>query len=390
MPPAFDSLPLVLQGLFAIHDTGAPTTGACYHTLVILHGLGWHVGECGSSIGSSALTTLQIMADVFSRLVPLAAKSNCRLILINRRGYPGSTPLSAEQLSDLGRCISDTSSESLNYVKDFCQERGREVYDFLTDLVCSDESITPEGGLSVAGWSFGSIFTMALLANAPEFAVARNFDLQPYIHSVINYGEVSSSPYLGQRLNLSCIDPPHSCFGYPSPPGYWHPFVEPDTSVDDAITKLFPPWVSGYYEHNPPSYEFKHPLVNPRKTIETLPQSTMSLAAVTGGGSDILHFVAVGTHNAVASELRDAVLYTSRSGHPGDAWNDIPLKHVFCDHSMWTAVHCAKSLREEYEAAKKARLSIRPVEIVRIEGANHFVSFCFVHISLSINIVTLT
>lgn len=127
---------------------------------------------------------------MFSRLVPFAPRHNCRLILVNRRGYPGATPFSAEELRDLGRYSSDDSPASHEGFRAFCRERGREVYDFLAELVSSDQSITTEGGVSIAGWSSGAMYTMAFLAYAPAFAAAREFDLQPYMHSVISYGKL--------------------------------------------------------------------------------------------------------------------------------------------------------------------------------------------------------
>ncbi|KAI1789105.1 hypothetical protein LXA43DRAFT_1155890 [Ganoderma leucocontextum] len=63
-------------GIF--HDTGAPEGSADYTTLVILHGYIWH-------------------SAIFTRLIPLTKENNTRLILLNRRGYPGSAPYTEQE-----------------------------------------------------------------------------------------------------------------------------------------------------------------------------------------------------------------------------------------------------------------------------------------------------
>lgn len=110
---------------------------------------------------------------------------------MNRRGYPDATPFSSDELAFLATLAANESAEARGKVRDFGKDRGKEVYDLVVDLVRSDESITPEGGITVAGWSFGATFSMTFLAYAPTYA-AGSFDLRPYIHSVVNLGEIDT------------------------------------------------------------------------------------------------------------------------------------------------------------------------------------------------------
>ncbi len=76
---------------------------------------------------------------------------------------------------------------------DFLRDRGRELYDYLVDLV-KREAIPPiraegddtRGGIILAGWSLGTVSMTTFLANAPSF----NSDIQlsKWVRRVVLYG----------------------------------------------------------------------------------------------------------------------------------------------------------------------------------------------------------
>ncbi len=75
----------------------------------------------------------------------------------------------------------------------FLQARAREVYDFLEDLVRRDD-IPPAqsdgnaGGIVVAGWSFGALWMISLMAYVSTFPV-NDVELAKYVRRVIIFGE---------------------------------------------------------------------------------------------------------------------------------------------------------------------------------------------------------
>ena len=133
----------------------------------------------------------------FSRLIPLAHQNNTRLILLNRRDYPGSTPYTDEERAMVANLTPDADDEALARARErlhlFLKDRAREVYDFLEELVRRDD-IPPArrdkntGGIAVAGWSLGALWATSLLAYAPLFPV-NDIELAQYVRRVIVLGE---------------------------------------------------------------------------------------------------------------------------------------------------------------------------------------------------------
>ena len=94
-------------------------------------------------------------------MLPLAKASNARLILANRRDYGGAVPYTIQERVDLFATAAMTKSEpdaARKKVLAWMQERAREVYDLLVDIV-SEHKIPPSrseantGGIVVGGWS---------------------------------------------------------------------------------------------------------------------------------------------------------------------------------------------------------------------------------------------
>lgn len=129
------------------------------------------------------------MTDTFRPLLPLAAASHIRLVLVNRRGYHGSTPLDA----------SETTPEDVNaspkLYKTFLQNRAKDLAAFLVKFIELEE-IPPKiespgrasGGISLVGWSLGNIPVMSLLGFADTLDSALIHKLETHLRKVIQYG----------------------------------------------------------------------------------------------------------------------------------------------------------------------------------------------------------
>ena len=95
---------------------------------------------------------------------------------------------------------------------DFVCARARELYDTVARLVERDH--VPEvqggkGGIIVMGWSLGTLWATAFLAQAPGFAAADQergkvtVDLSKYVRRVVAFGEYRSLPCLVRARPLT-------------------------------------------------------------------------------------------------------------------------------------------------------------------------------------------
>ncbi|KAI0359970.1 hypothetical protein OH77DRAFT_1446728 [Trametes cingulata] len=341
--------------LHVLEDSGVPPGSTDYTSVVILHGYAWHSG-------------------IFSKLIPYAHPHNARLLLVNRRDYPGSVPymeadrallrpLTPEVLAN-----PDALREAKEGVEAFMKARARELYDFLEELVKTND-VRPvdrqsdKGGIIVAGWSLGSTWMTALLAHVASFPV----------------GDVKLGDYM-RRVVL--FDPPYHSLGYPPPePPLYNPLFDEELPLEDregAFTK----WVSGYYVHGDTldTLERRAYLLSPPPTLSTLTsedvQRTLCLPPGEPGGSDqVLLHTAIGV--GLFGMQRDQALYLPAPGTPieGDAWPDVEVRHVLGERSICEAIWGAMMLRKEVEAGYAQGLPIRRVRMVSIKGANHFVQW---------------
>ena len=131
---------------------------------------------------------------VFRKMLPLAAQSNARLVLVNRRDYPGSEPYTPEERATLIRLATGAPSpESDAEAQAFMRDRVKEFYDFLVDFVKRENIPRPQGstgGLIIAGWSLASAWLTALLAHVGSFK-EEDVRLSEYVRRVILYGTFS-------------------------------------------------------------------------------------------------------------------------------------------------------------------------------------------------------
>ena len=84
------------------------------------------------------------------------------------------------------------SPDAVRGTAEFMKARARELYDYLVELVRSGGTrpVNREGkgGIVLAGWSFGSAWMVAFLANVASFG-ANDVDLSAYVRRVIFYGQ---------------------------------------------------------------------------------------------------------------------------------------------------------------------------------------------------------
>ncbi|KAH9856243.1 hypothetical protein C2E23DRAFT_772694 [Lenzites betulinus] len=336
--------------LHILQDSGVPGASNDYTTLVLVHGYAWHSG-------------------IFSKLIPLAVTYNVRIILLNRRDYPGADAYTAAErtLVTLSPEAKDDAAEAAVAKKSgetFLRERGRELHDFLVELV-RNEVVRPmdptnnTGGIVISGWSFGTIWMLALLAHVASFS-ASDVKLTDYMKRVV------------------FLDPPYLAFGYPpAPDNPYNPLFDSDIPLNDR-EKVFASWVSGYYIHGDTveTLERKIPLREPPPTLSTLTHEeiarTLCLPPGGPGGSDSM-LLDLNVKFGIFATLREAALYTHVGEPAVDQWQDVEVRHVLCEQSVWETPWGTMLLEKDMETARAQGLPMRKIRVVKIKGANHFV-----------------
>ena len=145
-----------------------------------LHGIAVCITPCESKY---RILTEVFLPGIFSRILPLAHKHHVRVLLFNRRGYPGSRPFDREELEVLDHAAPDAVTK----LEEFMRARGKELHDALLDFA-TKEHLAPKS-IILTGWSFGTGWMTSLLAYGPAFHTGTSEDRLPkYIRRVIAYG----------------------------------------------------------------------------------------------------------------------------------------------------------------------------------------------------------
>lgn len=164
---------------------------ADYATVVIIHGYVWHGGESALNRAVSHqayVLLLRFVLGNFKHLIPLAHQHRARIVVVNRRGYPGSAPFKDADISTLQSLVSSPPTpKNAEIMLSFMRNRTKEIYDYLTSLITRQH--TPlAGGIVLVGWSFGTVWMNAFLANI-DSCPPGEVDLRSYIRRIVYYGE---------------------------------------------------------------------------------------------------------------------------------------------------------------------------------------------------------
>ena len=324
-----------------------------------------------------------VLPGTFVRLLPHAAAYNARIILVNRRDYPGATPYPPDERSLLEGWFSterDVQDVKIKMAL-FMRHRVDELLQFLGELIRDGvarpiSSNRATGGIVVAGWSLGIVWISALLAHISSSPHAAQ--LKPFLRRVVMYGE-HISLFLSTRLDLRYLaDPGSFMFNYPRPDDPYEPFLE--SEAQESGTNLLE-WVSGYFDHGDTvsALERRRPMEDPVPSLRNVaPEDLQKMifpAPGLAGGTD--QMLVIGGHSSgFFGELwKQAFEISSTESESGkDEWRDLEFRLVWCDRSVWECVHGAWGVQAEVaEAREKGRL-VRDVKFTRIRGGNHFVS----------------
>ncbi|KAI0632495.1 Alpha/Beta hydrolase protein [Trametes polyzona] len=341
-------------------DTGAPSGSSDYITLVLIHGTCFH-------------------SAIYRPLIPFAGERNLRLLLLNLRDYPGSTPLSEEEIDGLRGPSVDVQDRTL-------RDRGLEIAAFCRWFIETEkippvrESVTPEGvrarvgGLSILSWSGGNCTTVAMFAHVDKIPEETRRLFDTHLRSFILY------------------DPSATTIGRPRPAGLTalksNPTAPVDVQVADlavAVASYYPVFTFPDRIEPMPDYPTRQPLhlsadaVDPKYIPTTTKMPPEVLRSVTHPPvmAQNQHLLWSLSHAVYRENLRRA-LYDCRfdfaggGGGAGEkAWPALPVHVVWCDMSVGDCLWASVVIHALYEEADPERR--RRVEFHKLEGANHFV-----------------
>ncbi|KAL1740845.1 Alpha/Beta hydrolase protein [Schizophyllum fasciatum] len=303
---------------FYYTDSGAPLSPT-YTTIVIIHGHTWH-------------------SAVFDRVLPLARAHNLRLVCVNRRLYPGSTPYTPEEAAEIA---SDDPSRVL-------ASQGVLLARFIARLPAALQLPRPRhgraGGMMLAGWSLGTLFVQLTLSAIDAVDEATRNILRTYVRGIVLWD--TPSPFLG-------IDPPND----------YNPFTDERVPPEGRLM-LFLRWVSGYYTHDAAARTlcYERPDADLTPSVERMPDllALTEPAASAGGDTALVDPALIPLMRRItAGALLDPQLHRR--------WGGLEIKCITGSRSVWNIVLAAWQVED---MAKKAGVR---VEVKMIPNANHFV-----------------
>ncbi|KAI0366634.1 alpha/beta-hydrolase [Pilatotrama ljubarskyi] len=336
-------------------DSGAPPGSTDYITLVLVHGTCFH-------------------SAVYRPMIPFAAEHNLRLVLLNLRDYPGSTPYSAEDVEDLRGPSCEAQDRAI-------RNRGLEIATFIRWFI-ETEAIPPikevagsealVGGLSLLSWSGGNCAAAAMFAHADKLPEDTRQLFDAYLRSFIMY------------------DPSSTVIGQPLPPGLSalkrDPSAPPDVQVAQfslAVSSYYPAYTFPENIDPPATYDpprrpvhesaepvsLKYTPTTDRMSPEVL--RSLTHAAVMEQNQHLIWGVSHDVYRAILARALFDCRFDDGSGMRKKIWPALRVHVIWCDMSIGECLWASVVIRSRYEEAQPENR--RPVEFHKLEDANHFV-----------------
>ncbi|KAL0580248.1 hypothetical protein V5O48_001753 [Marasmius crinis-equi] len=216
-------------------DSGAPEGLPDYTTIFIVHGMIFTNGK-PLQISTRIQVTDLSREGIFEKMLIAAPQKGVRVVAIQRRHFPGSTPFSPEELSTT--LSGGTEAERVTY----SEARGHELALFIAEFI-SKFNLPPasgaKGGSVLLGWSVGGILPVLAIRHSKTLPNDVKERLGAHIRSLIVY---ESAPL---------------CFGLPMPTQNWSPLVDESVPQNKRL-QLFGQWCTGYFDHGNFTLETPH------------------------------------------------------------------------------------------------------------------------------------
>jgi len=335
-------------------DSGVPNEGNTYVTVVLVHGAVFHSGS-------------------FRRMFSYAAKNNLRLIAINTRDYPGSSPFSTETFAAM-------SNPDKAVQAGVMQTQAEEVAEFLVHIIKTYEIPARSesgGGLALLGWSLGNNLPLAFLAHVDRYPAGHVELLGRYLRTVVLHDpsliSVGEAPPIAETSISN-----------------W-PLLNPQLSLNERL-RIFPIWASSYYTPVKDLLSLTLPALAARVPMGQITvgddldttfvpfvskMSAAELESITYPDAFTRLMQSIGQLDI--SVFKDnfsralAINEPNRKIHEGISskifWPQCKILLTWCD---MTIIDCIVSSTHIVKAVQEGHTG-RRVEVVRVERANHFV-----------------
>ncbi|PBK96045.1 hypothetical protein ARMGADRAFT_925187 [Armillaria gallica] len=323
------SSPLIVNASTGVElsymDSGAPAQ-ASYITIFAIHGM-------------------IFTKEIFRRVIDLAPSKGARFVALNRRHFPGTTPLSAEELS-----ITQTGGTDDSQREALVEARGHEIALFIDTFIQKFNlpSISSGGGVALLGWSLGATFAPIVISSVDTLPEDVRRRLSEYMRSLILY------------------EPAPIALGLPTPKQNWTFLV--DTTVPENLRlPAFGQWCTSYFDHadifGRDLDKLSWVLASPNRTPTFFNDLPLSIQRYGEDGATDLPFLFFFSKQILAAyrkALFDPGVFPSmeRSFVCGDK------TCAFGIAGLWAVQDDEKALRTANAKAVKYRV---------IPGANHFV-----------------
>ncbi|KAL1713022.1 hypothetical protein EV715DRAFT_212519 [Schizophyllum commune] len=330
---------------YAYTDSGPPENASSYSTLFFIHGYAFYstahdtssLPPTSAGRRSSAFTR----TGICERLLPVASNQGIRLVCINRRAYPDSTPFSEDE-QRIFRSGSDDERKAL------LRAEGE-------DLALLIDALIVELGLpervTILAWSMGNVYLLSLLASIRRLPGEIAQRLRTHVTSFILW------------------DPPDEALGYDRPHIYT-PFTDENVPLDQRGV-AFVRWLGNYWTHD---HAPRDPLrLSACSSSEGPPPTTdrMSPAEFT----DLTDFAAASTCDNwvvhpklmhLIADLREEALCDPKVMAE---WQQPRIHYLWTEHAPWM-VWWAKWCIEDDLASRREEMP--GIQFRMMQGCNHF------------------
>ncbi|KAG6860866.1 hypothetical protein C0995_006546 [Termitomyces sp. Mi166 len=305
---------------FYYTDSGTPSEST-YAAIFFIHGHTFHSG-------------------IFQRLAKFAGSRQLRVIALNRRGYPGTTPYTNGEQQVLRK-------GSFEERKEFLYEQGKLIALVVDGLI---QQLSLPQQVTVAAWSLGTALLLSMYCSINRLTN----DVQ-------------------QRLKRSVkafvfLDTTTYPLGIPTPPGGYIPLFDSSLSPEQKAV-AFSKWISSYYQHGDLSSrdisELRLSLCGydllRQPTTQTMTPAELGSSASFTANTKYDTLLIVPDFFPVLKTQTDALLFDSQVR---EAWGKPNFWCLYGEASVWTCIYGSWYLERGWN----------PISFKSLRGANHFVS----------------
>ncbi|KAF9042291.1 hypothetical protein BJ165DRAFT_1529720 [Panaeolus papilionaceus] len=310
-------------------DSGKPDDPE-YDTIIIIHGHTFH-------------------GAVFECLFKPALSRGLRIIAINRRGYPGSTPITKEEIDIL-------NSSSQDEIHGLAEQHGVNLARVI-DRIMLDADLPPGRNVTLSAWSLGNYFLVNILATIDALDEGVGERLKARVKGVLMW------------------DAPVHCFGDRGPEGHYVPLYDELIEPEKRGT-AFGVWVAAHWRHGDiASHDFKQleqriPLEQPPPSIYGISPDKLMVMMNLSLDCQIPDTMLLTTPNILAVQQRQtqkAFLDPSIK----KMWGDLKICHMVGDANCWPVIYGHWCLEDMVR--KEVDTSAINMGFKTLEGGNHFV-----------------